>query len=58
MTPVAIEAEMRQARAQLEAKQRRRRPRDDRRRTAIAARLMALWTLKLNLAAQEVRREA
>ncbi len=57
MTPTAIETEMRQARAQLTTPPRRR-PRDDRRRTAIAARLTALWQLKLNLAAQEVRREA
>ena len=57
MTPTAIETEMRQARAQLSTPPRRRR-RDDRRRTALAARLTALWHLKLNLAAQEVRREA
>jgi hypothetical protein len=57
MTPAAIDAEMRQAHAQL-ATQPRRRRRNERRPTAVAARLLALWTLKLNLAAQEVRREA
>lgn len=56
MTPTAIEAEMSQARAQL-ANPTRRRRRDDRRRTAIAERLHALWAIRLNLLAQDVRRD-
>ena len=56
MTPAAIDREMRDARAQL-ATQPRRRNRDGRRRTAIAERLQALWALRLNLMAQELRRD-
>ncbi len=55
MTPAAIDTEMRQARAQLATPQRQRR--DARRRTAIAERLHALWVLRLNLMAQELRRD-
>ncbi|OIQ80496.1 hypothetical protein GALL_377510 [mine drainage metagenome] len=56
MTPAAIDAEMRQARAQLVTQQHRRR-RDSRRRSVIAERLHALWVLRLNLMAQELRRD-
>ncbi len=56
MTPAAIDREMRDARAQLETPQHRRR-RDARRRSVIAERLHALWVLRLNLMAQELRRD-
>lgn len=56
MTPTAIDAEMRQARAQLAPQQHRRR-RHACRRSVIAERLHALWVLRLNLMAQELRRD-
>jgi hypothetical protein len=49
MTATAIEAEMHKGRAQIARLQRR--PRE----TILRARLTALWALKLNLQAQQVR---
>lgn len=55
MSPDAIADEMRQARAQLATPPRRKT--GTTRRTILAARLHALWALRLNLMAQELRRD-
>ncbi len=58
MTPQSAEAEMRDARLQLEQLGQRPDARKTYRSHALTRRLLALWAWKLNLEAQQARQEA